>query len=261
MTAQSLDQAIEESHAALSAISKRGVGPTWCRTPFAATSRSENRLVRSRGDGRQSATRASVPPRATRRPGCGVRARSDWRCGRDAGPSSGGRGVLDCVGRQSGETRASKTEQGLRGRRGTLRPVHKVTFRIELSLLAIHEGALGSSGGSPRAQRIVTSSVFKDRQDSATRTPLDSLTRRVKVSRSIFHHDNQFGGSGIDVVLSPVQWTTVENCISGVRIQDAALYSHSIDGTQRLPSQAERWLGGTPGIKDLEPHAHERRRR
>jgi hypothetical protein len=39
------------------------------------------------------------------------------------------------------------------------------------------------------------------------------VARNVKVAVSIFHHDEKLDGVGFDVMLPPVQRTTVKHCV------------------------------------------------
>lgn len=47
------------------------------------------------------------------------------------------------------------------------------------------------------------------------------MARNVKVPVSIFHHDEKLDGAGFDVMLPPVQRTTVKHCVPRRVIHDA----------------------------------------
>lgn len=69
--------------------------------------------------------------------------------------------------------------------------------------------------------------MFEDGQQPTVGSPLDSLTRRVDMSGSVLHHDEEFVGFRINAMLPSVQRTTVENGVPGVPIQGSKLCSHS----------------------------------
>jgi hypothetical protein len=72
---------------------------------------------------------------------------------------------------------------------------------------------------------MVPPSILEDGQQTTIGTPFDPLTRCVEMSGPVFHHDEEFLGAGLDLMLPPVERTTLEHGVPGVRIQDATLHS------------------------------------
>jgi len=57
---------------------------------------------------------------------------------------------------------------------------------------------------------------------------LDSLARNVDVPGSVPHHDEKLGDVGLDMMLSPVQGTTIEDCDSRGLLQSDAFPHETI---------------------------------
>ncbi len=79
-------------------------------------------------------------------------------------------------------------------------------------------------------ERIVPPSILEDGQQPTIGTSLDTLTRGVAMSGSVFHHDQKFFGARLDLMHASVERTTLEYGVPVVRIQDATL--HSAHATQ-----------------------------